>query len=392
MMKIFVFLCMIVFIRSHPLNHPGEENPAFDYINDANKDLDKEHFEEGDIVKVQNRAALKKDRGQWPKGIVPYTISTVFSARAKDKIRASVNKIQKAAPCMNFVEYGYRASNVPKNHVEVIRSGGCWSMVGMTGGRQSLSIGNGCLWEGTIIHEFLHAIGFYHEQSRPDRDEYVNIIFRNIVEGREHNFKIASRINSLGVGYDPFSVMHFSKGAFSNGNGNTIEWKANPDLSLGGNKLSEKDIMQINLKYCGDVKPTITTTRTTKKRTTTTRTKTTTKRPKTTKTTKMTTTTQRPGKACGDRMGACIAVQFNKGLCRSYNKYYCPRSCGSCKGPESEKCMNLKDTRYDCQSRAKRGECQSRYRSQRSIIHKRRMKTQCPRVCCDRGELYRRPQ
>eukprot|EP00111_Clytia_hemisphaerica_P017902 TCONS_00052969-protein len=327
---------------------------------------------------------------------------------------------------MNFVEYGYRASNVPKNHVEVIRSGGCWSMVGMTGGRQSLSIGNGCLWEGTIIHEFLHAIGFYHEQSRPDRDQYVDIITKNIVGGREHNFKIASRINSLGVEYDRVSVMHYSKGAFSNGNGNTIEWKANPKLSLGGNKLSEKDIMQINLKYCGDVKPTTTTTTTTKKPTTTTKKPTTTtkkptttttttttttkkpttttttttttkkpttatsttKRPTTTTTTKMTTTTQQPGQACGDRMGFCIAVQFNKGLCRSYNyKYNCLRSCGSCKGPETEKCMNLKDTRYDCQSRAKRGECQSRYGSQRW-----EMKTECPRVCCDRGELYKRPQ
>lgn len=50
-------------------------------------------------------------------------------------------------------------------------------------GKQRLSIGAGCDRIATIEHEFLHALGFWHEQSRADRDDYVTIMWDRIDAG-----------------------------------------------------------------------------------------------------------------------------------------------------------------------------------------------------------------
>lgn len=62
----------------------------------------------------------------------------------------------------------------------------CFSSVGNRKvGKQRLSIGTNCDRIATIEHEFLHALGFWHEQSRADRDDYVEIMWDRISEGTE---------------------------------------------------------------------------------------------------------------------------------------------------------------------------------------------------------------
>ena len=93
--------------------------------------------------------------------------------------------------------------------------------------KQKLFPGYGCVRLGTVIHEMLHASGFWHEQSRPDRDEHVEIFWSNIQAGMEDNFARYSRaeVSTLSLPYDTDSVMHYSSTAFSRNGQYTIKPK-----------------------------------------------------------------------------------------------------------------------------------------------------------------------
>lgn len=91
----------------------------------------------------------------------------------------------------------------------------CWSYIGRQGGSQKISLGVRqqpfCKYKGVIIHELGHALGFWHEQARPDRDKYVRILWDNMIDSAYYNFLryTTYEVDSLSVPYDYASIMHY---------------------------------------------------------------------------------------------------------------------------------------------------------------------------------------
>lgn len=68
---------------------------------------------------------------------------------------------------------------------------------------------------GQIEHEIMHALGIFHEQSRPDRDQFVIVYDENIVPQLESNFKVMPLMDTYNTAYDYVSVMHYGYNYFA---------------------------------------------------------------------------------------------------------------------------------------------------------------------------------
>ncbi|VDK17574.1 unnamed protein product [Anisakis simplex] len=197
---------------------------------------------------ISKRKAIVGDGFRWPNQIVPYVLKETDSEWRK----LILNGIRKweAETCIRFVE---RTNET--DYVYVFRGAGCYSSVGRIGGRQYASIGYGCESGGIVAHELGHALGFWHEQSRPDRDKYININEEHIFRGTKGNFEKRRDIADLDTPYDFGSVMHYGPQAFSDDwNYLTIETKDHRFQHTIGQRhdLSFIDVKEANLLYCKD--------------------------------------------------------------------------------------------------------------------------------------------
>ncbi|KAG8232232.1 hypothetical protein J437_LFUL011978 [Ladona fulva] len=126
-------------------------------------------------------------------------------------------------------------------------------MVGRSGyGAQALSLGYGCAQRGVIVHELLHAVGFWHEHSRADRDDHVTIFWGNILRGMEHNFQRLSWqfVTNLGAPYDTGSIMHYDPYSFSKDKTSPTILPKRRGVSIGQRfGFSEIDLWKLNRLY-----------------------------------------------------------------------------------------------------------------------------------------------
>jgi len=194
---------------------------------------------------IQGAVALRNRSDLWPRGEIPYAIDASVSA-------AKIEWINWAVAHLNTTPLRLRPRAGDNDYVIFRDSGegnGCNSFVGHIGGPQQIQLAD-CS-RGSVVHEILHAAGFFHEQSRDDRDDHVTIMWDEIVPDFKWNFeKTGGKGETMGP-YDYQSIMHYGTRAFSRTGKPTIIPR-DPNAGIGQREgLSQRDRAAIQSLYGG---------------------------------------------------------------------------------------------------------------------------------------------
>lgn len=218
------------------------------------------------ILQGQGVIARSPSR-RWSQGIVPYVIDeSSYTTEELNQIKGLISRLQthyinntniRIVPRTTQVDY------ISITNVKDRRTCGS-SYVGVYGSKQSLWV-SPYTDLGCFIHEFAHALGMGHEQTRADRDNFIKINFDNILPKYKHNFEQNNNffIDYPTGTYDYDSIMHYPSmiPAFSRDRSKPLITVTNSNINLSRlgqrNALSNGDIASICKGLYPNVKPII---------------------------------------------------------------------------------------------------------------------------------------
>lgn len=174
---------------------------------------------------------------RWPDGVVPWETEAALQPR----VLAAIRHWEERTP-IRFPRRNQEADFLSFKALD-----GCWSSVGRQGGKQEISLGTGC-GLGAAIHEIGHALGLWHEQSREDRDQHIEVLLENVIERFRHNFDRHVLDGDDAGPYDFGSIMHYPATAFSNNGQPTIQTRGGQPIGQRQG-LSAGDIAAIRMIY-----------------------------------------------------------------------------------------------------------------------------------------------
>ncbi|CAJ1348494.1 unnamed protein product, partial [Effrenium voratum] len=170
----------------------------------------------------------------WTNAQVLYCFDPNIAGTARKAVECAMGRIRTNVMGISFIDVGYSSAGrcVTKPAIFIQSSeSGCWANIGMSsslfgfGSNQKLNLQTpGCNDCGTATHEMLHALGMAHEQSRPDRDNYVSILWSNVKNGMEDQFTTNSKAD-ISHPYDIMSIMHYGSMSFTKNGMDTIHVK-----------------------------------------------------------------------------------------------------------------------------------------------------------------------
>jgi hypothetical protein len=216
---------------------------------------------DGDVKKGSNkdRNAVGNEM-RWINGVVPYAYdASVTSKDVKAAIDAAIADYHK----FTCIKFRPKTASDP-DWVVFTDGAGCSSNVGriQQGGQKVTLSSAGCQYKGTVIHELMHAIGFDHEQCRPDRNDFIIVDLDQVPKDKQHNFQMLDGKDgtvvgrSFGFKYDFGSIMHYSNMSFSSTSKPSMRRKDGQPLIVQSAGFGDYDIKKINIYYgCDTGKP-----------------------------------------------------------------------------------------------------------------------------------------
>jgi hypothetical protein len=187
----------------------------------------------------------------WPKVgsvyQVPYTIDP--ASGDVTNLNAAISQFNNTFPgVIQFVARGSQTDYVNFDFDPNNTSGACDSNEGRAGGEQTVG-GSGTCAVATILHEMGHTVGVWHEQSRSDRNTYVNVNYDAVIKGSRSNFdQLLDNDQDLTL-FDYASVMEYPAFSFSR-NGQPCIESIPAGIPLSNpNGYSAADIDGINRLY-----------------------------------------------------------------------------------------------------------------------------------------------